>query len=237
MELSLILAAVLSFTPTLILMYAVLRKYTYPAVQQPFFSDPSFFTLFAVGLVVGTLMLAFYTYLMTNILYSLIFYFLEVLIMVAALNLKRYHGKSDTVFYGYGLGLGIGCTFAFGMIYYLARISFAAGSVDVAGYATLTIIGVAEIMTFASVGTTVGEGIARLRVNEFMMKGLLMNLAFGVVVTASIMSSGSWVFYAGLAFALLISAGYFTRTLVKNLPGVVAEVLKMEGKKRNDLPK
>ena len=51
MDIILYVAGIMAFAPTLALMYAVLRKYTYPAVEQPFFSDPAFFSLFVVGLV------------------------------------------------------------------------------------------------------------------------------------------------------------------------------------------
>ena len=104
MDTLLYIAALMAFAPALLLMYAILRKYTYPAVQQPFFSDPSFFILFAVGLVAGTLLFALYTYLMATLMYVMLFSVLIVLAFMAILNLKRYHGKSDTVFYGYGLG-------------------------------------------------------------------------------------------------------------------------------------
>lgn len=229
-------AAILAFVPTLLLMYGVLKKYTYPAVEQPFFSDPSFFTLFAVGLVIGTLMFAFYTYLFMHMLYAIMFAALMVLVAMAVLNLKRYHGKSDTVFYGYGLGLGIGCTFAFGLVYYLSKAA-EISSVGILDYVQLFVLGLSFLLTISSVGTTIGEGVARLRITEFVLKALLINVSFGVVMSATLLSSGSWMYYAGMAASLLLSAGYFYKTMVVNLSSVVRDVLKMEGKKRSDIPK
>ena len=54
MDLQFGLAMVLGIGPALILMYVILRNYTYPRVEQPFFSDPAFFGLFMVGLVIGS---------------------------------------------------------------------------------------------------------------------------------------------------------------------------------------
>ena len=53
MDLNFGLAALIGIAPAMILMYAVLRKYTYPAVEKPFFSDPYFFGLFVVGMIAG----------------------------------------------------------------------------------------------------------------------------------------------------------------------------------------
>lgn len=229
-------AAIMAFAPTLLLMYAVLKKYTYPAVKQPFFSDPSFFMLFAVGLVAGTLLFALYTYLLINIVYTMLFSALVVLALMAVLNLKRYHGKSDTVFYGYGIGLGVGCTFAFGFIFYMG--SFAGtSSPGLLDYIQLFLLALSFILVIAAIGTTVGEGVARLRITEFMLKGLLMSVAFFVIIYATIMAAGSWMYYLGIATVMIVSAGMFYKTLVKDLSRVVRDVLKMEGKKRDDVPK
>ena len=53
--------------------------------------------------------------------YMMLFAAIQCLVMVVVMNLKRFHGKSDSVFYGYGLGLGMGCAMAFGMIYFLGK--------------------------------------------------------------------------------------------------------------------
>lgn len=236
MDTLLYIAALMAFAPALLLMYAILRKYTYPAVQQPFFSDPSFFILFAVGLVAGTLLFALYTYLMATLMYVMLFSVLLVLAFMAILNLKRYHGKSDTVFYGYGLGLGVGCTFAFGFIYYLSKIA-GVGSSGFTDYVELFLLALSLLMTISAIGTTIGEGVARLRITEFLLKGILMSVAFFVIFYAALAAAGTWMYYLGIAASVLVSAGMFYKTLVKDLSRVVREVLKMEGKKRDDLPK
>ena len=41
MDMSMGIAGAVALGGALALMYVVLRKYTYPAVEQPFFSDPS----------------------------------------------------------------------------------------------------------------------------------------------------------------------------------------------------
>lgn len=238
MEMLLMAAAIMAFAPTLLVMYLVLKKYTYPAVEQPFFSDPTFFILFSIALVTGTILFAFYTYVWSSIIYAILFAVIEILACVVVFNLKRFRGKSDTVFYGYGFGLGIGCTFAFGFIYFIAKSAMNFGSsIDAIGYLQLFLYGLGYVLAFAAIGTTIGEGIARHRVMEFAMQAMFFNVAFTLVLTASFMSSSDLMVWACTIVALLISVGYFYRIVVQNLSNVVRDVLRMEGKKRDDIPK
>lgn len=227
-------ASFLAFAMTLILMYLVLRKYTFPAVEQPFFSDPSLFGLFAVGLVAGTFMFMGYTYFYASIniiIVSVLFAILECLVLLAVLNLKRYHGKSDTVFLGYGLGLGIGCTTMLGTFYYFGTSADITEAVD---YAIMFVMSVSHLFMLSALGTIIGEGVARLRPMEFMLQAAIANVAYYIILAAGYMNSDNEsVFYACMVVALLVAFGFFYRTMYKNLSGVVRDVLKMEGKKRN----
>ncbi|MDR1954530.1 MAG: hypothetical protein LBP82_01080 [Candidatus Methanoplasma sp.] len=243
MEIIIYVAAVAAFAPTLILMYAALRKYTYPAVQQPFFSDPAFFGLFVVGLIAGTVMFLAYTFLnvyWTNIIYMALFAATQCLAMVVIMNLKRFHGKSDSVFYGYGLGLGMGCTMAFGAIYYIGTISLSdeESIIGIAECVQLFIIGLSYILILSPIGTTIGEGIARLRPMEFAMQAIFVNVAFNLVLAAAYSNSGNDIlFYACLVVALIVAAVYFYYIMYVKLSRVVRDVRKMEGKSRKNVPK
>ncbi|MDR3282236.1 MAG: hypothetical protein LBS92_01310, partial [Candidatus Methanoplasma sp.] len=235
-------AAIMAFAPTLLLMYAVLMNYTYPKVQQPFFSDPALFGLFAVGLVAGTLLFAAYTWFnWSNMIYMALFAAIECLAIVTVLNLKRFHGKSDTVFYGYGLGLGVGCAFALGTVFYLGTAIVGiddTGNVDVAGYVWLFVISLSHILMLSSIGTTVGEGIARLRPMEYALQAVIVNVVFAFVLAAAYNATENGiVFYASLLVALVVSAAYFYLTMHVRLSKVIRDVLKMEGKPRKDVPK
>ena len=62
MDTALAIAAVIGLGSALVVMYAVLRNYTYPKIEEPFFSDPTLFKLFTLGLFEGTLIFVLYTY-------------------------------------------------------------------------------------------------------------------------------------------------------------------------------
>jgi len=233
-------AGILAFAPTLILMYAVLRKYTFPAVEQPFFSDPSLFKIFVVGLVAGTILgVAYYVFLSpTNILQVILFAVLQCLVMVVILNLKRFHGKSDTVFYGYGLGLGSGCTMALGTIYLLgSAVSVIGDAIGITGYAWIFLVALSYILMLSAIGTTVGEGIARLRPMEFALQSMIVNVIFSLILWAAFSSGSEISIYACLIMALIVAAIYFYYIMYVKLSSVVRDVLKQEGKPRKFVPK
>jgi hypothetical protein len=235
MELTFGLAAAIGIGPAMIMMYAVLRKYTYPAVKNPFFSDPTFFMLFVIGLIAGTVLFSAYTYFWgSEVVNAILFAVLECLILLVVLNLKRFHRKSDTVFYGYGLGLGLGATMSMGMSYYLLQL---AGSVDASAVATLLVMAVAKIMVLGAAGLTVGEAVAKTRILEYTAQAVLVNMVFQLVLVPWFMYPGEFGAYMALAMSTFIAAVYFFKMAFVSLPNVVREVLRQEGKKRDDIPK
>ncbi|AIZ56768.1 hypothetical protein Mpt1_c08920 [Candidatus Methanoplasma termitum] len=237
-------AGIMAFAPTLILMYAVLRNYTYPKVEQPFFSDPRFFWLFVIGLIAGTFLFAFNAFLtgrtnmdqLTQLIYRMLFAVIQCLAMVAIINLKRFHGKSDTVFYGYGLGLGVGCTLAFGTIFISGSLISMGEDVGIPEYAWVVLIGLAYVLIVSAIGTTIGEGIARKRPMEFAMQAILIYAVFNIIIWAAF-SADIIALYICLILALIVAAVYFYYIMHVKLSGVIRDVLRMEGNKRKDVPR
>ena len=233
------LAMVLGIGPALAMMYLIVRNYTYPKVEQPFFSDASFFLLFFVGLVAGSALFFAMRVLgfASNIIYMVLMSVIEVMAMVVIMNLKRFRGKSDSVFYGYALGLGIASGMSMGICYSMAVLLDDIG-LD-ASIVILFVIAITIVLIMGACGTNVGEGIARHRVMEFSLQALLLLVAYNMLLTGLIQNgdSGGVMFYACAILMVVLSVAYFYRTLMIKLPGVVREVLKMEGKKRSDIPK
>ena len=233
------LAMVLGIGPALAMMYLIVRNYTYPKVEQPFFSDASFFLLFFVGLVAGSALFFAMRVLgfASNIIYMVLMSVIEVMAMVVIMNLKRFRGKSDSVFYGYALGLGIASGMSMGICYSMAALL---GDIGLdASIVILFVIAITIVLIMGACGTNVGEGIARHRVMEFSLQALLLLVAYNMLLTGLIQNgdSGGVMFYACAILMVVLSVAYFYRTLMIKLPGVVREVLKMEGKKRSDIPK
>ncbi len=240
MEPAMIIAAVLVFVPALLMIYYLLKGYTYPAVEEPFFKDSTLFTLFAVGLIEGFIISAFYKFFITmwsNILVALAFAIIQQMAILVILNLKRFHGKSDTVFYGFSLGIGQGVGMAFGVT--VTQLSTFTGleSVDLASWIFMIAFIAQQLLIMCSTGSTVGEGVARLRMGEFTMKGILA-CAFTMMMWAfTVMMAGTIWLYIPAIIMVAFSVYFFYITTYKGLAGVVEDVLKLEGRKRKDIPR
>lgn len=240
MAYTMVLALAMAAVPALVMFYYVLRGYTYPAVEEPFFKDSTVITLLVVGLIEGFLIAAFYTMFdWTNPLYGVAFAFIQTVAVLLVLNLRRFHGKSDTVFYGYALGLGQGAGMSYGMISLFINAAGGIDGMDGLSWAVAVLFLVMQLCLMSSIGANIGEGVARLRIGEFTMQAMLVNVAgmllWTFVSTLSADNNILWVLPAVLMLALGVY--YFYRTVYKGLSGVVADVLRLEGRKRGDLPR
>lgn len=238
MDTGLALAAFIGLGSALVLMYAVLRNYTYPKIEEPFFSDPTLFKIFTVGLFEGTLLFVLYTYLwqlftvvglgfVVAILFGAIIEFAKLV----TLNLKRFSGISDTIFYGFGLGLGLGAAMAFGMIYYWLK-----GELDVTSTIMVVMLALQYLLLGAANGVVVGEGVARRKPMEFTLQAVLYSAAFHLIIIPFYMETDViWIKYVALIAASALAVFIFYRAIYRRLPKVVDDVLKMNGKTRNDI--
>lgn len=219
-------AAIIALAPTLVLMYVLLRKYTYPYTERPYFSDPTFFLLFAVGLVAGVVMFLVYSYVAGNIIAIIVYSLIQVMLVVVIMNLKRFRGKSDSVFYGLGFGLGAGGSTATGFIYYISSSADVLdGSIDAAGWILLFALGIAMIFQYSSVGITVGEGIARHAPMQFAVQAMIYNVVFWVVFTIMLMNSDrAGIMYIMAAAVLAISVFYLRYAYFKEIGDIADEV-------------
>lgn len=229
------IAAALAFIPALLLMYLLLRPYTYPATERPYFSDPSFFWLFAVGLIAGTILFLVYTYIASSFVTVIVYSLIQVMVVVVVMNLKRYRGKSDSIFYGFGFGLGAGATTGMGLIYWFANSAdLLGGSLVVTDYLFLFILSVSMTFQYSAVGITVGEGIARHNPMQYAVQAMIYNLVFWAVFSITLLNSATDVYlYVAAAMCLAISAAYLYYAYKKEIGTLVAEVDRMakKGKK------
>ena len=231
------LAMVLGIGPALILMYLGVRNYTYPRVEQPFFSDPRFFMLLVVGMIAGSVLFFALRVLgfTTNVVYMVLMAVIEVMSMVVVMNLKRFRGQSDSIFYGYALGLGMSCGLSTGIVFVVASTI---ETID-ASVAVIVLMSVSFSLMLGAVGTTVGEGIARHRVMEFALQAAIPAIIFNILLWVLFQNPEDYgvLYYVCLVVMVAVSAYMFYRTMYQRLPQIVREVLKMEGKKRDDIPK
>lgn len=239
MDGSMAIAGAVALGAALIVMYVVLKKYTYPAVEEPFFSDPTLFILFTVGLIEGTILFVVFTYILPwitvaglGLVVALLFGAICELVKLVTLNLKRFNGKSDSIFYGFGLGLGMGAAMGFGFIFFFTGRS----EMDTVSWAIIILIALQFVFLHSGTGTIVGEGVARYRSLEFALQAVLVGAVYQVLIVPFYNSGGEWYLYVALALATVMVLFNFYYRIYRKLPKIVDEVLRMEGKKRDDIP-
>ncbi|MCL2786469.1 MAG: hypothetical protein FWD81_04535, partial [Methanomassiliicoccaceae archaeon] len=153
------------------------------------------------------------------------------------LNLKRFHGKSDTLFYGFGLGVGIGGAFAFGFVFYASSaVSPVVEGSSIMMWVLFALISIQTVVLNSATGMTVGEGIARKRPFEFLIQALIISVSYQLLMSQVWANHSSTLFYLFLILAFLLSVGYFYHIVYVKLPKVIREVLRTEGKSRKDIP-
>jgi len=232
------IAVIMGFAPALLLMYVLLRPYTYPATEYPYFSDPSFFMLFTVGLVAGTVMFLAFSYILNDILSLIVYALIQVMVVTACLNLKRYRGKSDSIFYGYGFGLGAGAATGTGLIYWLSiSADRLGGALGLGDYGVLFILSLAMLFQYSAVGVTVGDGIARHIPMQYAVQAMIYNVVFWAVFWIALTNVGdATYFWLVAAMCLVISVMYLIYAFKKEVVLLVKEVDRMnaKGKKSRD---
>ena len=98
-------------------------------------------------------------------------------------------------------------------------------------------LSVSMAFVFGASGTTVGEGIARHRVMEFGLQAVILVIIFNMLTYGCIQLMDGYLYLVILAVMLVLGFVYYYRVMMVNLPQIVREVLKMEGKKRDDIPR
>lgn len=237
------IALLVGFAPMFLLMDRVMKNYTYPRVETPFFKDSTFFIMMTVGIFEGVFIYFAISMLHLlgspiSILYMVVVALIELMAMVVVMNLKRFRGKSDSIFYGYGLGLGMAGGLASGFAYSICMLgeSVEGGIVDIPAVAIYIIcLSVGLTLILGSCGTNVGEGIARHLPMQFMLQGAIPLAAFNMLL-AVLWTSEGFMMYVLLIAMVLLGAFYFHKCLFRNLPAIIREVLKMNGQKRDDIP-
>ena len=84
-------AAAIGFAPAIVLMLITLQNYTYPRQENPYFSDPTFFALFTLGIFIGIIL--YVVSIMFGIYYLILGFLLEESVKLLILNLKRFQRK------------------------------------------------------------------------------------------------------------------------------------------------
>ncbi len=220
MNYDMLIAGVAGIGPALVLMFWTLSDYTYPRMERPLFDDRKLFGLFAIGLVIGTIVYAIHTWFMLEVvIIALGFAVAEELAKLVILNLPRFQGKLDTTFYGLSLGLGIGSTMGFGS-FYIVLGTFT--EITAASYVMLILIAVQFVLLHGSTGATIGMGVARNMPWGFYAQAALVHLVYNMLMIPFFQFEG-FLGYLAFGAATVILAAYYYYIHYRMIPDTVED--------------
>jgi len=88
-----------------------------------------------------------------------------------------------------------------------------------------------QVLLQPAIGATIGEGVARLRIAEFLIQAIMISAVYQILMTPVWAGADVWLYVAATAaFASVLF--YFLRVVRRYMPRVVQDVLKMQGDKR-----
>lgn len=229
MDFTSLAAAAIGFAPPIVLMLWTLQNYTYPNVEKPYFSDPTLFGMFAIGIVVGVALYAVSLFISPA--YALGGFLLEEAVKLMILNMPRFQRRADTPFYAFGLSAGMASALAFGLV----NRALAGAGFDVVTLLVVIVYSIMIALLQISTGTTIGMGVARGTPWPFFGQAVVVHLAavlllfpFNAIGTGGDYAIGMVLF----VIAFLFVATYYWYVHRKLLPAYVREALaKMGGMK------
>jgi hypothetical protein len=222
-------AAAIGFAPPIVLMLWTLQRYTYPTVEKPYFSDPTLFGMFAIGIVVGVAL--YVVSLLISPAYALGGFFLEEVVKLMIINMPRFQRRADTPFYAFGLSAGIASALAFGLVNRaLVGVGF-----DPVAVVIMVVYSIMIALLQISTGTTIGMGVARGHPWPFFGQAVVVHLAVVLLLAPFSTTLGEGENAIGIVLfvvAFLFTATYYWYVHRKLLPAYVREALaKMGGMK------
>ncbi|HSV42171.1 MAG TPA: hypothetical protein VLH13_02020 [Methanomassiliicoccales archaeon] len=227
MDYFMFLAGGIGIGPALLLMYFTLSKYTYPAVERPFFDDRKVFMLLTVGFVIGVVMATFQVLLPLSELLVLVAYsILLELVMLVVLMLKRFALRVDTTFYGTALGLGVGATMAFSFSYRFFNAYTVEGSaIPIEAFAIIMVWSMQLVLLIASTGTLLGIGSARGRPWYFFAQAVMIQITYFLLLQPIYQGDTGLFAYIMFVIATVFAVMAYWYIHSKAIPEIVREAI------------
>ena len=218
----------LGIIPALLLLYISLKGY------EGFYKDKGIFLTFIIGIIFGVV--AAIVRFVTNPLPSLTFGFVNALVYIAlyaffeqlfktiVLNLRRLHGKKETVIYGLSLGLGFGSSFT----PFLVILGSMSSGTNLTFISIVAFGSLGFILFHAATAAYIGYGIYKNKLIKFLIIAILIQLPFNLIVEATRYYSESYHIYLQTALVIygLIAFWYVIKNIMPN-------ILKDERRKRS----
>lgn len=160
----------LGIIPALIILYFSLKG------NEGEYKDKTIFISFIIGIIIGfvSAVVRLTTYIPFVFVYIIILAFFEQLIKTIILNLRRFHEKRETLFYGLSIGLGFGSVFTPLLLIQGSALPDA----DFSFMLSVAIGSLGIIFFHGATGALIGYGIYRGKLLLFLICCILVQIPF-----------------------------------------------------------
>jgi hypothetical protein len=236
-----IISGILGLSPALILLWMTFRKYDYPFVDKTLFDDRKVFMMLALGIVFGLITAVLYAIILVppDLLIILVIAIglaiFEELFKFVVLNLKRFHGRFDTVFYGFSLGVGLSSAFVLHRIYISITLLT---TVTPLTWISLIVYSVTLSLIHGSTGALIGYGAAKKRPWYYFTEVMTIRL-FTIIALIPLLGDfgEEWVRLISLTVAFLLAAFVYRHIITDIMPGALPESLRRRKRRKSRLRK
>ncbi len=201
------ISGVIGFTPALIILFFILKDYTYPAVEKPYFDDRKVFIFLSFGMIAGSLFfLVESVFGSASMLYLVLVALLEEMLKFIIFNSRKYSGHIDTTFYAFSFGLGAAAIITFGNIYLAISSSSAllSGSLTFVGIILFIIYGFMISFMWGSTSAIIGLGAAKKEPVHYTIQAIMIHLFYSIVLVPFYMNLEPWSYLSFGAVAIFM---------------------------------
>jgi hypothetical protein len=177
----------LGIIPALILLYISIKGW------QGKFTEKTLFIMFIVGIIAGFFIAIIQAQIGLTIDLLIIYPFLEQIIKTVVLNLRRYHGKQETIIYGLGLGLG------FGSIYPPASLLIPATNINSTVDLIYVLMGaIGLLFLHGTTGAIIGYGVYQEKLAKYYL------IAVGILIIANVIRIDYRIQWLNLVIGIIL---------------------------------
>ncbi len=227
------ISGAIGFTPALIILFFVLKDYTYPAVERPYFDDRKVFVLLSFGMIAGSLFFLVESFFgSASILYLVLVALLEEMVKFIIFNSKKYSGHIDTTFYAFSFGLGAAAIITFGNIYLALSSALLSGSLTAAGILLLLAYGFMISLMWGSTSAIIGLGAAKKEPVHYTVQAIMIHLFYSTVLVPFYLNLEPWSYLSFGAVAVFMLY-VFWQTYTNVIPSAIPYDARPEKWKHN----
>jgi hypothetical protein len=202
----------LGIIPALVILYFSIKG------NEGDYKEKTIFISFIIGIIIGfvSAVVRLITYIPLLFVYIITMAFFEQLIKTIILNLRRFHEKRETLFYGLSIGLGFGSVFTPLLIIQGSGLP----DIDISFISSVAIGSFGIILFHGATGALIGYGIYRKKLLLYLASCILIQIPFNFLTDLTGLYTDQYylLYQAGLViFGLIVFIYAYKKIIIKSV--------------------